>query len=143
MGRVSFRGVYKERGCIDFLINIANFLFYVILPTGWKENPVEFDSTFNESRYTWAWGSPDILPMFAKGASGDHVFTSMYPDVAEDFADEDAAKLDTWVFDEVREFFDGARTNETLKKMLYQGQIVFFLHLLGLLLEKDSICVRQ
>lgn len=104
---------------------------FCVLSLGWKENPVQFDSTFNESRYTWAWGSPDILPMFAKGASGDHVFTSMYKNVAEDFADEDASKLDTWVFDEVQQFFASVKNNETLKQMLSQGQIVFFLHLLG------------
>jgi len=105
--------------------------YYLLFP-GWKENPVEFDSTFNESRYTWAWGSPDILPMFAKGASGGHVFTSMYQNLEEDFGNEDASKLDTWVFNEVRGFFGSARKNETLKKMLHEGQIVFFLHLLGM-----------
>ena len=69
--------------------------------------------------------------MFAKGASGGHVFTSMYKNVEEDFANEDAAKLDTWVFNEVRRFFGAANSNETLKKMLHEEQIVFFFHLLG------------
>ena len=70
--------------------------------TGWKENPVEFDSVFNESRYTWSWGSPDILPMFAQSAHRRHVHTHMYPAESEDFAGSDLQKLDTWVFDNVK-----------------------------------------
>uniref|UniRef100_UPI00398F4EE0 GPI ethanolamine phosphate transferase 1 isoform X2 n=1 Tax=Pristiophorus japonicus TaxID=55135 RepID=UPI00398F4EE0 len=99
---------------------------------GWKENPVEFDSVFNESKYTWSWGSPDILPMFAKGASGDHVHTHMYPAEQEDFAAEDASKLDTWVFNEVKEFFEFAKSNETLANKMRADEVVYFLHLLGL-----------
>ncbi|CAI9592555.1 unnamed protein product [Staurois parvus] len=99
---------------------------------GWKENPVEFDSVFNESMYTWSWGSPDILPMFAKGASGDHIFTHCYSASSEDFASEDATELDTWVFDNVKNFFRSARNNQTLFKKLNEERIVFFLHLLGL-----------
>ncbi|KAK3086188.1 hypothetical protein FSP39_014966 [Pinctada imbricata] len=99
---------------------------------GWKENPVEFDSVFNESRYTWSWGSPDILPMFAKGASGGHVFMDYYPSENEDFAASDASKLDTWVFDKIKVFFDSAKNNVTLQSMMRRDKIVFFLHLLGL-----------
>ncbi|XP_059801212.1 GPI ethanolamine phosphate transferase 1 isoform X2 [Hypanus sabinus] len=99
---------------------------------GWKENPVEFDSVFNESRHTWCWGSPDILPMFAKGASGDHIYTHMYPAEKEDFAAEDASRLDTWVFNEVKNFFQYAKSNETLSKKMKADQVVYFLHLLGL-----------
>nr|XP_056710965.1 GPI ethanolamine phosphate transferase 1 [Euleptes europaea] len=99
---------------------------------GWKENPVEFDSLFNESKYTWSWGSPDILPMFAKGASGDHVYTHCYEAGSEDFGAEDATILDTWVFDHVKDFFNSARNNETLLSKLHEQKIVFFLHLLGI-----------
>ncbi|XP_054549974.1 GPI ethanolamine phosphate transferase 1 isoform X1 [Talpa occidentalis] len=98
---------------------------------GWKENPVEFDSLFNESKYTWSWGSPDILTMFAKGASGDHVFAHTYDSENEDFGAQDASKLDTWVFDRVKEFFHAARNNQSLFSQVNEDKIVFFLHLLG------------
>ncbi|ESO90338.1 hypothetical protein LOTGIDRAFT_123580 [Lottia gigantea] len=101
---------------------------------GWKENPVEFDSVFNESRYTWSWGSPDVLPMFSKGASGDHVYVNCYSAELEDFgaSDTDMRRLDTWVFDRVKEFFEAARKDEELQFKLNQDKVVFFLHLLGL-----------
>ena len=33
---------------------------------GWSDNPVEFDHVLNRSRHSWAWGSPDIVPRFAR-----------------------------------------------------------------------------
>ncbi|XP_074940313.1 GPI ethanolamine phosphate transferase 1 isoform X3 [Phalacrocorax aristotelis] len=99
---------------------------------GWKENPVEFDSVFNESKYTWSWGSPDILPMFAKGATGDHVYTFCYTAESEDFGAQDAAELDTWVFDHVKGFFNSSRSNQTLFSALNEEKVVLFLHLLGI-----------
>eukprot|EP00064_Thunnus_orientalis_P000721 superscaffoldBa00000040_g722 len=110
----------------------APYLRSIIEETGWKENPVEFDSVFNESRHTWCWGSPDILPMFAKGATGDHVYTHTYPAVEEDFASTDASRLDSWVFTQVKSFFQAAKSNSTLRASLLEDKNVLFLHLLGI-----------
>ncbi|XP_033116796.1 GPI ethanolamine phosphate transferase 1-like [Anneissia japonica] len=99
---------------------------------GWKENPVDFDSVFNQSSYTWSWGSPDILPMFAKGATGEHVTTNMYPAESEDFAGSDASRLDTWVFDQVKEFLDSSKADVNIHQKLSSTEVVLFLHLLGL-----------
>ena len=99
--------------------------------TGWKLNPVDFDSVFNRSRHTWSWGSPDILPMFKEGAVPGRVDADTYGAEAEDYS-QDATALDTWVFDKVKALFSEATTNTTLNTMLRQDKLVFFLHLLGL-----------
>ncbi|KAL7747757.1 Glycosyl phosphatidyl inositol anchor synthesis [Sorochytrium milnesiophthora] len=97
---------------------------------GWKLNPVEFDSLFNESRHTWSFGSPDILPMFQHGASNAaKIETFMYSPDYEDFS-TDAAHLDTWVFDNVEALF--TNSSAETQQLLRQDKIVFFLHLLGL-----------
>ncbi|KAJ8131344.1 hypothetical protein O1611_g2284 [Lasiodiplodia mahajangana] len=99
--------------------------------TGWKLNPVNFDSVFNRSRHTWSWGSPDILPMFEHGATPGRIDAFCYDADFEDFS-QDALHLDLWVFDHVKELFAAAEKNRTLNDALRQDKVVFFLHLLGL-----------
>lgn len=99
--------------------------------TGWKLNPVHFDSVFNRSRHTWSWGSPDILPMFQLGAVPGRVDAYTYAAEDED-SSQDAVLLDIWVFDRVKALFADAAKNATLDAALRQDKAVFFLHLLGL-----------
>ncbi|KAI9704869.1 MAG: Glycosyl phosphatidyl inositol anchor synthesis [Candelina mexicana] len=99
--------------------------------TGWKLNPVNFDSVFNRSRHTWSWGSPDILPMFKEGAVEGRVDADTYGEEAEDYT-KDATHLDTWVFEKVKSLFASAATDPALNSSLREDKLVFFLHLLGL-----------
>jgi phosphatidylinositol glycan class N len=99
--------------------------------TGWKLNPVNFDSVFNRSRHTWSWGSPDILPMFKEGAVPGRIDAETYGEEAEDYT-QDATQLDTWVFDRVKVFFASAKDDPELNARLREDKLVFFLHLLGL-----------
>ena len=98
--------------------------------TGWKMNPVNFDSVFNRSSHTWSWGSPDILPMFSTGAVPGRVDAYTYGAEFEDFS-KDGMDQDIWVFDRVKQMFKDAETDPDLNARLRQDKIVFFLHLLG------------
>ncbi|KXN81842.1 GPI ethanolamine phosphate transferase 1 [Leucoagaricus sp. SymC.cos] len=86
---------------------------------GWKTNPVDFDSVFNQSSTTFSFGSPDILPMFARGAVPGRVLEWSYDSEEEDFT-KDAV------------LFRNATTDPVLNAKLRSDKVVFFLHLLGL-----------
>lgn len=98
---------------------------------GWKLNPIEFDSILNQSSHSFAFGSPDIVPMFATGAAAARVDMWTYNEEDEDFT-KDGTLLDLWVLDRFKELFDKARQDVALSAKLRQPGVVIFLHLLGL-----------
>ncbi|OSX56657.1 hypothetical protein POSPLADRAFT_1076538 [Postia placenta MAD-698-R-SB12] len=98
---------------------------------GWKTNPVDFDSVFNRSSHTFSFGSPDILPMFARGATPGRVDMWSYDEDEEDFT-KDATGLDTWVLEQLRTLLHNATVDAALDATLREDKTVFFLHLLGL-----------
>ncbi|KAH0464799.1 hypothetical protein IEQ34_004902 [Dendrobium chrysotoxum] len=95
---------------------------------GWKANPVEFDSVFNRSRHTFAFGSPDIIPIFCSGLP--HSTWGSYPHEFEDFA-TDASFLDQWSFDQFYSLLNRSYDDNKLRELLLQDNVVVFLHLLG------------
>ncbi|XP_008204852.1 GPI ethanolamine phosphate transferase 1 isoform X1 [Nasonia vitripennis] len=94
---------------------------------GWKENPVDFDSVFNQSRASWLWGSPDIIPIFTKG-NNHNIHGASYPASWQDFSNEPGAtkRLDDWVFQEYSKWL----ANEA-PAYKTEDKIIFYFHLLG------------
>ena len=89
---------------------------------------MEFDSVFNRSEVTYAWGSPDIVPMFSKGANEGRVHTEVYDSNHEIFgANAYTHLLDKWVFDRVKTFL-----GTEAEKLKDTRGLVLFLHLLGM-----------
>uniref|UniRef100_A0A1I7WPE0 GPI ethanolamine phosphate transferase 1 n=1 Tax=Heterorhabditis bacteriophora TaxID=37862 RepID=A0A1I7WPE0_HETBA len=97
--------------------------------SGWKHNPVQFDSVFNRSKESWLWGSPDIVSLFD---DQPHIHSFSYFAEYEDFGSNEAFKLDEWVFNSVEHFFMIAKNNVSLIASLKSDKIIFFLHLLGI-----------
>lgn len=95
---------------------------------GWKANPVEFDSVFNQSRHTISFGSPDIVPIFC--SSLPHSTWGSYPHEYEDFA-TDASFLDHWSFDQFEGLLNRSLDDVKLRQLLLQDKLVIFLHFLG------------
>ncbi|KMZ72096.1 putative GPI ethanolamine phosphate transferase [Zostera marina] len=95
---------------------------------GWKANPVEFDSVFNRSRHIFAFGSPDIIPIFC--SSVPHSTWKSFPHELEDFA-SDASYLDKWSLDKFQSLMNESLSNSTLKRLLSEDKLVIFLHLAG------------
>ncbi|KAG6616207.1 putative GPI ethanolamine phosphate transferase [Phytophthora cinnamomi] len=97
---------------------------------GWADNPVDFDSVFNQSSSSFLFGSPDIVPMFARQVS--HAHEEHYSHEEEDFAKGDSSELDVWVFRHLQKLLDGAKEGSRLFEQLHDEGVVIFCHYLGI-----------
>ncbi|KAG1706387.1 hypothetical protein DVH05_001534 [Phytophthora capsici] len=97
---------------------------------GWADNPVDFDSVFNQSSSAFLFGSPDIVPMFARHVP--QALEEHYSHEEEDFAKGDSSELDVWVFRHLQKLLNNAREDEQLNDKLRDDGVVIFCHYLGI-----------
>ncbi|VDL61271.1 unnamed protein product [Hymenolepis diminuta] len=73
---------------------------------GWQANAVEFDSIFNRSYRAFAWGGPDVVPMFQplNRVGDERVKIESYPHEMLDFTAENLTQVDDWVVDKFADF---------------------------------------
>ncbi|XP_017049740.1 GPI ethanolamine phosphate transferase 1 [Drosophila ficusphila] len=94
---------------------------------GWKRNPIDFDTVFNRSSQTYAWGAEDVLHVFSKISKGENMHFRSYFDDLDFSPGYNAYELDEWVFKRVKLLLQDK--SESLQQ---SKNVVFFLHLLGL-----------
>ncbi|SPP73615.1 GPI ethanolamine phosphate transferase 1-like [Drosophila guanche] len=93
--------------------------------TGWKRNPVQFDSLLNHSGYSFSWGCPDIMGVFESVTKrGGGVLFHSFDDKVYESARWATYRLDEWVFSQVSVFLDHMKN-----KWSTSSPVVFFLHL--------------
>ncbi|XP_016929500.3 GPI ethanolamine phosphate transferase 1 [Drosophila suzukii] len=94
---------------------------------GWKKNPIDFDTVFNRSAQTYAWGAEDVISVFSHLSGSGKMHFRFYDHELDFSPGYDAYEQDEWVFKRVR--FLLQRKGESLQ---HTKNVVFFLHLLGL-----------
>lgn len=97
---------------------------------GWSDNPVDFDSVFNQSTSAFLFGSPDIVPMFARHVP--HALEEHYSHDHEDFAQRDASELDVWVFQHLEKLLLAGKEDAQLSRRLRGRGVIVFCHFLGI-----------
>ncbi|KAM7346160.1 phosphatidylinositol glycan anchor biosynthesis class N [Cochliomyia hominivorax] len=96
---------------------------------GWKENPIEFDTVFNRSQKTYAWGANDVLHIFSRLSREDEkrLYFDSYNHELDFSGKEKTYVLDKWVFEKVAKFLQRKKDD-----LLSENKTIYFLHLLGL-----------
>ncbi|KAI5705679.1 hypothetical protein M8J75_000820 [Diaphorina citri] len=95
---------------------------------GWQDNPVEFDHIFNQSEFSVAFGSPDVLKMFTRGFKQnvkERMHFEFYDENEQQFNNE--AQLNYWVGNKTIQYL---RDNKD-SAILNQDKVIFLLHFLG------------